>query len=80
MLAIAYFPLNLSATFSQFATFALILFLLGFSGNSLGLMIGSMVKDAKLVYSMVTFTVLPLIVFAGFFKNRSNFPWWVGWF
>ena len=80
MLAIAYFPLNLSATFSQFMACIFILFLLGFSGNSVGLMIGSMMQDPKMVYSVTTFAILPFIVFAGFFKNRLNFPWWIGWF
>ena len=52
---------------------------MSFVGNSLGLLIGSIVQDEKTVYGVINIIILPLITFAGFFKNRANLPDWIGW-
>jgi ABC-type multidrug transport system permease subunit len=50
-----------------------------FVGSSLGMLIGSIVSDAKSVMPIVSVVVAPLILFAGYFKNRQDLPKWVGW-
>jgi hypothetical protein len=62
---------GLSNTVGQFFTFYLIMFLLCFVGNSLGLLIGSVIEDAKSVSAVVPIIFLPLCLFSGFFKNRN---------
>ena len=52
---------------------------MAFCGNSLGLWIGSIISDEKTASAVINVLILPLIDFAGFFKNRANLPAWVGW-
>ena len=54
-------------------------FLVGLCGNSLGLLLGSIVHDAKAVSTSVSFILLPFILFSGLFKNTSNLSQWLGW-
>jgi ABC-type multidrug transport system permease subunit len=46
---------------------------------SLGLMLGSLVTDYKLVSAVTPVVLLPGILFSGFFKNTDNFSDWIGW-
>jgi ABC-type multidrug transport system permease subunit len=50
-----------------------------FAGNSLGLLIGSLVSDAKSISAALPMVILPFILFSGFFKNRDDLPVWIGW-
>jgi hypothetical protein len=52
---------------------------MAFSGSSLGLLLGSVILDAKSVSAMVPIVTLPLFLFSGFFKNRKDLPDWIGW-
>ena len=52
---------------------------MAFCGNSLGLMIGSIINDEKTASTAINIIILPLIAFSGFFKNRANLPDWIGW-
>jgi ATP-binding cassette, subfamily G (WHITE), eye pigment precursor transporter len=76
---IMYWFVGLSSTAAQFFTFYLICYLISFSGMSLGLMLGSMVSDAKSVSSITPMLMLPFILFSGLFKNSGNLPAWIGW-
>jgi ABC-type multidrug transport system permease subunit len=53
--------------------------LVGFAGSAIGLLIGSVILDAKSVSAVVPIILLPLILFSGFFKNRNDLPMWIGW-
>lgn len=76
---IIYWFAGLSSTASQFFTFYLINLVIGFVGSSVGLMLGSLISDAKLVSSVTPIVVLPLVLFSGQFKNAGNYPVWIGW-
>jgi len=76
---IVYWMAGLSATSEQFFMLYFTVFLLNLCGNSLGLLLGSMIKDAKLVSAAVPLIFLPLALLAGFFKNTDNIPRWIGW-
>ncbi len=52
---------------------------MSFAGNSLGLLIGSLVSDAKSISAALPMVILPFILFSGFFKNRDDLPVWIGW-
>lgn len=52
---------------------------MSFAGNSLGLLIGSLVSDAKSISAALPMVNLPFILFSGFFKNRDDLPVWIGW-
>lgn len=77
--AIMYWMIGLGNTVGQFFTFYFILFLISFAGNSLGLLLGSAIKDAKLVSIMIPIFILPFVLFSGFYKNRDDLPVWLGW-
>lgn len=70
---------GLASTAGQFFTFYLTLFLIGLAGSSLGLLIGSVVLDAKTVSSVIPLILMPIILFSGFFKNRQDLPSWLFW-
>ena len=70
---------GLSSTAPQFFIFYLVAFLVSLAGNSLGLLLGSLVHDAKSVSAITPLFLLPFILFSGFFKNRANLPVWIGW-
>ncbi len=70
MALIVYWMIGLASTVEQFFTFYLITFLVSFAGNSLGLLLGSMLTDAKSVSAATPLVLLPFILFSGFFKNR----------
>jgi ABC-type multidrug transport system permease subunit len=76
---ILYWFVGLSSTAGQFFTFYFITFLMGFSGSSLGLLLGSMITDAKSVSGVVPIIILPLVLFSGYFKNFADLPKWIGW-
>lgn len=70
---------GLANTGGQFFTFYFSLFLMGFAGSSMGLLLGSVILDAKSVSSVVPMLILPFILFSGFFKNRDDLPRWLFW-
>ena len=77
--SIFYFMVDLGNTGEQFFLHCLIFFLMSFNGASLGLLIGSVILDAKSVSAVIPIILLPVILFSGFFKNRSELPVWIGW-
>lgn len=76
---IFYFMVGLADTAGQFFIFLLTYMLLGLAGNSIGLLIGSVILDEKSVAAVVPIFILPFILFSGFFKNRNDLPGWIGW-
>jgi len=70
---------DLASTAEQFFLFYLISFLVSLSGNSLGLLIGSVSTDEKSVAIATPIVIIPFFIFSGFFKNRDNLPNWIGW-
>ncbi len=77
---ILYWFVGLASTTSQFFIFYLISFLIGFVGSSMGLMLGSVVTDAKAVSAITPILLIPFFIFSGLFKNAGNYPDWIGWF
>eukprot|EP00919_Chromeraceae_sp_WS-2016_P042423 GHVR01100961.1.p1 GENE.GHVR01100961.1~~GHVR01100961.1.p1 ORF type:complete len:215 (+),score=-10.72 GHVR01100961.1:2625-3269(+) len=67
---ILYWMVGLSSTARQFFEFYFIAFLISFAGNSLGLLIGSIFSDTKLVSAATPTVILPFVLFSGFFKTE----------
>ena len=76
---IFYWMVGLSSTAEQFFLMYLISFLMNLCGNSLGLLLGSVITDAKSVATALSFVIQPFVLFAGLFKNTGNIPNWIGW-
>lgn len=77
--AINYFMIDLAQSAGQFFIHYLIFALMSFNGASLGLFIGSIILDPKTASGVVPLFILPYVIFSGFFKNRADFPAWIGW-
>jgi len=76
---IFYWMIKLSSSARQFFIFYSIIFLINLCGNSLGLLLGSLITDARSVSAVVPILLLPFVLFSGFFKNSGNIPDWIGW-
>lgn len=76
---IAYWFVGLSNTATQFFIFFFILYLLCFNGMSLGLLLGSVVKDQSTVGPLAPSLAITISLFSGFFKNLDNIPAWIRW-
>ena len=76
---ILYWFVGLTSTVHQFFIFYLVGYLVTLNGVSLGLVLGSIISDAKSVSAITPIIVIPFILFSGFFKNSGNVPDWIGW-
>jgi ATP-binding cassette, subfamily G (WHITE), eye pigment precursor transporter len=76
---IFYWMIGLASTPEQFFLFYFVIFLVNLCGNSLGLLLGSLIADAKSLSAAIPLLLLPFILFSGFFKNSANLPDWIGW-
>jgi ABC-type multidrug transport system permease subunit len=74
-----YFMSGLNFSAQGFFFHWFVLFIMVFVGSSLGMLIGSLVSDVKSVMPLISFVIVPLILFAGYFKNRHDLPSWAGW-
>lgn len=79
MAVILYWMVGLYNTAEQFFIFYFIFFLVSFAGNSLGLLLGCAVSDAKLITVLMPVVILPFVLFSGFYKNRQDLPVWLFW-
>ena len=79
MLGPAYWIAGMAPTAYQFLIFCLICVIGALSGNSLGLLIGSIIEDARSARTVINLFNIPICLFSGFFKNRANYPVWLGW-
>lgn len=62
---------DLASTGGQFFLHYFVIFLTGFCGSSIGLLLGSVILDAKSVSTIIPVIAMPIVLFSGFFKNRS---------
>ncbi len=74
-----YWMIGLASTAEQFWLFYLVTFLINLCGNSLGLLLGSVITDQKSVSGSIPLILLPLILFSGYFKNTDTLSDWIGW-
>jgi len=68
---------DLAQTVNQFFICYLALFLVSLAGNSLGLFLGSVIKDPKNISLAISMIILPTILFSGYFKNSGDLPVWI---
>ncbi|KAL4512260.1 hypothetical protein ABPG72_005262 [Tetrahymena utriculariae] len=64
---------------SQFWIYIATLVLLSFCGSGVGLTIGVMFQDVRTSTAITPAFVLPLILFCGMFKQRTDYASWIGW-
>lgn len=49
------------------------------TGNALGLTVGIWFDDIRTSSSITPVFILPLVLFAGFFKRKDDYASWIGW-
>lgn len=76
---VSYWMVGLANSAEQFFIMYFIIVIETFTGTSLGMLVGALVKNPNLISSFVGVVFLPLVSFSGFFKNYSNLPNWIGW-
>lgn len=76
---IVYWFAGLSNTATQFFTFYLALYLQSFVGMSMGLLLGSVIIDQKIIPPLTPSLAIVVSLFSGFFKNLDTLPQWIGW-
>jgi ABC-type multidrug transport system permease subunit len=76
---VVYWMVGLANSVEQFFKLYLVGLLVTLSGTSLGLLLGSIIEDAKSASIVTPAFIIPFIVFSGFFKNRNDLPAWAGW-
>ena len=74
-----YWMVGFASTFEQFILFYMVVVLINLVGNSIGLLLGSVITDSKSLADGVTLAILPFVLFSGFFKNTGNIPKWIHW-
>jgi ABC-type multidrug transport system permease subunit len=70
---------NLSNSAGQFFFHYMTFCLIAFCGSSLGLLLGSVILDAKSVSAIMPIVILPFVLFSGFYKNSGDLASWIGW-
>lgn len=77
---IVYFMADLNQDKAEyFFYYLLILILLSWIGNSLGLICGILLTNPRTSSALQPIFKLPFILFSGFFKNRNDYASWIGW-
>ncbi len=49
------------------------------TGNSVGLVLATMLKRIKNVSAMSGFLIIPMMALAGLYKKLDNLPVWINW-
>lgn len=76
---ITYWIIGLAPSVEQFFTYFLTLYLICFTGMSMGLLFGSIFTDHRTLAMIDPFIGIFLSVFSGYYKNLNNIPSWISW-
>jgi len=75
-----YFMVDLNQDKAEyFFYYLLILIILSWIGNSLGLICGTVFTNPRTSTALQPIFKLPFILFSGFYKNRNDYASWIGW-
>lgn len=77
MMLICYFILGLVLTWDAILTFWLISCTLSWAASGLGLIIGAAVPNKQVAVSLIPIVLIPFMLFAGFFVNQDNIPFFL---
>ncbi|KRW98125.1 P-loop containing nucleoside triphosphate hydrolase [Pseudocohnilembus persalinus] len=69
---IQFYMVGLTQTAGIFFKYLLANIFIGFCGNSMGILIGSLFSDPKIASAMMPLIMLPLMQFSGLFGNRND--------
>lgn len=76
--SIVYYAIGFSTVdWYKFPVFLLILFLIYNASGSYALIIGTIFSDKQLAVTLTPVLIIPFMLFAGFFVNQDNIPWWL---
>ncbi|EAR86542.1 ABC-2 family transporter protein (macronuclear) [Tetrahymena thermophila SB210] len=60
-------------------TFIFVMVLMSLAGLAFGYLGGSAFSDAKVATSLAPLVLMPFMLFAGLYKNASDYASWIGW-
>ena len=76
--SVVYYGIGLQSTFTVFAEFCVLALLLGFAGNSIGLLLGALLPGATAA-SLTPILLATLMIISGYFIPQENAPVWFSW-
>jgi len=80
MAVVTYFMIDLNQDKPEyFFYFLLLLVILSWTGNALGLICGITLTNPRTSSALQPVFKLPFILFSGFYKNRNDYASWIGW-
>eukprot|EP01083_Nonionella_stella_P176820 619668_1 len=77
--SIAYPMLNLTPGADKFFEFVLICFGTSLFAYGLGLFVGAMAASPEAAAALLPVSIIPFMMFAGFFVNVDSMPVWISW-
>ncbi len=48
-------------------------------GNSLGFLVGTLFKEAKIASALTPLLLMPLMIFSGMYTRLDSLAGWIGW-
>lgn len=77
--ALVYYAIGLAATWLQFFVFTVIIVCLAFNGQSLGLIVGSAVREKRLATILAPCVISPFILFTPYAMEEGHIPGYLLW-
>ncbi|EFC47894.1 abc transporter family protein [Naegleria gruberi] len=77
--AIVYWMTNLNPNIERFFMFMFLLGVIGLTGQSLGLMIGTLMPNMGVAMAIIPLVNTVLMLFGGFYRNVNNLPNYTVW-
>jgi len=78
-IAIFYFLAGLRHDAGRFLTLCAINILQGAAGSAIGTLCSCLFDDLNIALAVTPVTLIPLMIFGGFFANTANIPVWLAW-
>jgi len=76
---ITYWVVGLDTEFQKFLIFLAAIILVANIGQSIGLLVGTVVKDIAIANGILPLIVIPFVLFGGFFLNQNSTPKYFIW-
>jgi len=76
---ITYWIVGLDTEFQKFLIFLATIIFITFIGQSIGLVVGTAVKDIAIANGVLPLIVIPFVLFGGFFLNQNSTPKYFVW-
>eukprot|EP01118_Nematostelium_gracile_P014681 TRINITY_DN5780_c0_g1_i1.p1 TRINITY_DN5780_c0_g1~~TRINITY_DN5780_c0_g1_i1.p1 ORF type:complete len:650 (-),score=148.57 TRINITY_DN5780_c0_g1_i1:3-1952(-) len=76
---ITYWMIGYQSAFDKYLIFIADIILLALTGGGIGLLLGTLAKDASVATALVPVAILPFVIFSGYFINSETVPDYFIW-